>query len=734
MTSKHHSHQTTKSCCHGKHSQQKAAVIPADVNAEYTCPMHPEIIKIGPGNCPICGMALEPMLIQVTPVENKELILMTKRFWWGLLFTLPILLMTMGKQLSFIDELIMPIPHQDWIQAFLASLVVFGCGAPILQLAYQSFRSLRLNMFSLIGLGVMVAYLFSLFVIIFPNAIPAAFITMSNEKPLYFEAAAVITVFVLLGQVLELRGRDQTGNALRALLNLTPKIAHKQVDQELIDIPQAEVEVNDLLRVKPGEQIPVDGVMIEGQTTVDESMMSGEAMPVDKESGDMLIGGTQNQTGSILMRAIKVGHETMLAQIVTQVAQAQRSRAPIQRLADLTASYFVPAVIIVAILTFICWGWLAGDAIFGLVSAISVLIIACPCALGLATPMSIMVGMGRGAKAGILIKDAEQLERFQSITDLIVDKTGTLTEGKPAVHLIESCSDYTSDQLLLIAASLEAQSEHPLAKAIVHHAKKQNVELSTATQFRAEIGKGVTGNIDNLAVALGSEALLSTLNIHVNELQQKVATLRAKGETVLFIIVNKQLAGFISLYDPIKSSTKTALKQLREYGIAITMATGDNALTAKSVAEQLHIDSYQAQVLPESKATIVKQMQSTGKIVAMAGDGINDAVALTQANVGIAMGNGTDIAMQSAGITLIKGDLMGIVRAYQLSHAVMRNIRQNLVLAFGYNLLCVPLAAGILYPWTGWLVNPMIAAAAMSLSSVSVITNAIRLRRIKLGV
>lgn len=734
MTSDHHAKQTTKSCCHGKQTTKTTALTPEDANAEYTCPMHPEIIKIGPGNCPICGMALEPMLVQAQPTDNKELTMMNKLFWLSLGLTLPIILMTMGKQLSFIAAFVMHIPHQDWIQAILAGLVVFGCGLPILHRAYQSFQSLRLNMFSLIGLGVMVAYLFSLFVIIFPNAIPAAFTTMSGEKPLYFEAAAVIMLFVLLGQVLELRGRDQTGNALRALLNLTPKIAHKQVDQQLIDIPQAEVHVNDLLRVKPGEQIPVDGVMVEGQTTVDESMMSGEAMPVDKEAGDTLIGGTQNQTGSILMRAIKVGHETMLAQIVSQVATAQRSRAPIQRLADLIASYFVPIVIIVAILTFVCWTWLASDAMFGLVSAISVLIIACPCALGLATPMSIMVGMGRGARAGILIKDAEQLERFQSITDLIVDKTGTLTEGKPAVHQIESCSEYTPDQLLLNAASLEVQSEHPLAKAIVHYAKKQQVPLATASQFRAEIGKGVMGIIDGHEVALGSEALLAMLTISANELQQKVATLHAQGETVLYVIINKQLAGYISLYDPIKSSTKAALNQLRDNGITITMVTGDNALTAKNVAGQLNIDAYHAQILPENKSSIVKQMQAAGKIVAMAGDGINDAVALTQANIGIAMGTGTDIAMQSAGITLVKGDLMGIVRAYQLSRAVMRNIRQNLVLAFGYNLLCVPIAAGILYPWTGWLINPMIAAAAMSLSSVSVITNAIRLRRIKLGV
>lgn len=729
-----HHHHEPKPCCHGSHAKNQKSSVPIDIDAEYTCPMHPEIVQRGPGNCPICGMALEPMLVSAMPAENQELIMMTKRFWWGALFTLPILILTMGKHFPPLHGIIDQLAFQEWLQALLSSLVIFVCGFPIMILAYQSFKSLRLNMFSLIGLGVSVAYLFSLVVIIFPQFIPAAFGGMTGEKPLYFEAAAVITVLVLLGQVLELRGRDQTGSALRALLNLTPKTAHKVVDQQLQDIPQADVSVNDILQVKPGEQIPVDGIIIEGQTSVDESMMSGEAMPVDKMTGDTVIGGTVNQTGSVLMRAVKVGQETMLSQIVSQVANAQRSRAPIQRMADLTASYFVPAVIIAALLTFGAWQWLTGDTIFGLVAAISVLIIACPCALGLATPMSIMVGMGRGAQAGILIKDAEQLERFQSITDLIVDKTGTLTEGKPTVHHVESCSEHTSDQLLKFAASLELQSEHPLAKAIVNAAKQRQIDLVLPTQFRAEIGKGVTGIVDSVEIALGSEALLSAYQLNANQLQQHVEKIRSQGETVLYIVIANQLAGFISLYDPIKSSTKAALNKLKEYGIAITMVTGDNHVTAKNIADQLAIESYHAQVLPQDKSSIVKRLQEAGKMVAMAGDGINDAVALAQANIGIAMGNGADIAMQSAGVTLIKGDLMGIVRAYQLSQAVMRNIRQNLSLAFGYNLLCVPLAAGIFYPWTGWLINPMIAALAMSLSSVSVITNAIRLRRLKLGV
>lgn len=718
-------------CCHGhSHSAPKN---PASDAAIYTCPMHPEIIRHSPGNCPKCGMALEPVHVSAEKISNPELKDMTWRFWSGVVLTLPILFLTMGMYIPgvkiFIESLSFSV--SAWTQFCLATLVTFICGWPLLKRGALSLVSLRLNMFTLIALGISIAYFYSVIALLFPQLFPPAFQSETGNVHLYFEAASVITVLVLMGQVLELRGRELTGNALRQLLDLSPKMARKITVNSEIDIPVSDVQINDLLKVRPGERIPVDGVVMEGHSSVDESMITGESIPVEKEKGAKVIGGTQNLTGSFIFRAEHVGKNTMLAQIVQLVSEAQRSKAPIQRLADLISSYFVPIVLLIAILTFAAWTYWgpSPSMTYGLISAIAVLIIACPCALGLATPMSITVGMGRGAKAGILIKNAESLERFEKINALVVDKTGTLTEGKPAVKNIIATKDFDENLILMYAASLENNSEHPLASAIVSAALQKNMMLKNVTKFFSETGKGVEGIIDGKKIILGNEKLLEKLHLSNHELKQQANSLHQSGETVMYVAVDNQLAGLISVSDSIKPSSFEALKELRRLDIHVVMVTGDNKITAQAVAGQLGIKNIEAEILPPEKNRIIKKLKQQGYQVAMAGDGINDAPALAEADIGIAMGTGTDIAMQSASITLIKGDLMGIVRAYQLSKSVMRNIKQNLFLAFIYNILCIPIAAGVLYPWTGILLSPMIGALAMSLSSVSVIGNALRLQR-----
>lgn len=701
----------------------------------YTCPMHPEVIKNGPGSCPICGMALEAMLQTIAEKNSPELIDMTWRFWISVILTLPILLLTMGGEIpgiTYVEQRI-PLHWMPWIQCLLATPVTLGCGWPLLKKGVISIIHRKLNMFTLIALGITVAYGYSLIALLFPKFFPAAFYSKTGEINLYFEAASVITTLVLMGQVLELRAREKTGSALRSLLDLAPKMAYRVNSKGLEKkIPLEEVEVNDILRIRPGEKIPVDGIIKEGNSVIDESMVTGESIPVEKKIHSNVIGGTLNISGSFLMQALRVGQETLLSQMVQQVANAQRSRAPIQKLADLVSSYFVPVVVLVAIITFFVWAFFGPNPsmIYGLISAISVLIIACPCALGLATPMSVMVGMGRGAQAGILIKNAESLERFEKVDVLVVDKTGTLTEGKPIVKSIISFSDSDQKEVLRLAASLEMNSEHPLANAIVEAAKQQRVSLSTVTHFSADFGKGVSGIIDNQSVALGNAQLLKSMNIQENISSVKAEELRKKGETVMFVVSRGQVLGIISVADPIKKTTPKALNALRKEGLSIVMITGDNRTTAEAVARTLNINEVEAEILPAEKHEIIEHLKAEGNSVAMAGDGVNDAAALAAADVGIAMGNGTDIAKQSANITLVKGDLMGIVRARQLSQTVMKNIRQNLFLAFAYNVVCIPIAAGVLYPWTETLLNPMIAAAAMSLSSVSVILNSLRLRRI----
>jgi Cu+-exporting ATPase len=716
-------------------AKENASSMPAETIL-YTCPMHPEIIRNSPGNCPICGMSLEPKKVSADILPNEELIDMSWRFWISVILTILLLLLTMGMYIPGIDHIVNRIPSHisSWIQLILATPVTIGCGWPLLKRGWLSIVDRNLNMFTLITLGVGVAYGYSLIALLFPHLFPSAFRGINGEVDLYFEAAAAITTLVLMGQVLELRGRQKTGSALRSLLDLAPKKARKiNNDGAEAEILLDEVQVNDLLRVLPGERIPVDGKIIEGHSSIDESMITGESIPVEKEKDSQVIGGTLNQSGSFVMRAERVGSETMLSQIVQEVSEAQHSRAPIQRLADLISSYFVPVIIVIAIITFFVWTLLGPSPAmaYGLISAISVLIVACPCALGLATPMSIMVGMGRGAQVGILIKNAESLERFEKVNVLVIDKTGTLTVGKPIVKTVLSTGDINEEEILSLAASLERNSEHPLASAIVSAATARNIKLQNPTDFSAEIGKGIRGIINHKRVGLGNVKLLELMNVAPGSLIEKADVLRQKGETVMFLVVDDQIAGLISVADPIKDTTSSALKALRKEGIRIVMVTGDNQTTAAAIAKSLEIDMVEADVLPQKKRDIVKRLQQEGNIVAMAGDGINDAAALAEADIGIAMGTGTDIAMQSAGITLIKGDLMGIVRARQLSRNVMRNIRQNLFLAFIYNFLCIPIAAGILYPLSGWLLNPIISALAMSLSSVSVIGNALRLQWLK---
>ena len=702
---------------------------------EYTCPMHPEIVRDAPGSCPICGMALEPRTITVDEEENPELVDMTRRFWVSVVLSLPVFLIGMNDILPGRPlERIASMDTLGWIQFALATPVVLWGGWPFFVRAWQSIVNFRLNMFTLIGLGVAVAYIYSVVAKLFPDIFPDSF-KEHGLVPVYFEAAAVITTLVLLGQVLELKARGRTGAAIRALLALAPKTARRvRADGSEKDVPLDQVHAGDLLRVRPGEKVPTDGIVVEGASSVDESMVTGESIPVEKQADESVIGGTVNTTGSFIMRAERVGAETMLARIVQMVAEAQRSRAPIQKLADRVAGVFVPAVIVVAIITFLVWGFFGPEPrlAHGLINAVAVLIIACPCALGLATPMSIMVAMGKGATAGVLFKNAEAIEMLRKIDTLVVDKTGALTEGKPKLVSITSTPDLNEGELLRLAASLERASEHPLAAAIVRGAQDRDIQLSKVEEFESLTGRGVRGKIAGRSVALGNHALLKELKIEAGELAAKAEQLRADGQTVMFVAVDNRIAGLIGVADPIKESTPEAIRLLHAEGLRVVMVTGDNRTTAEAVARKVNVDEIIAEVLPEQKVEIVKRLQSEGRAVAMAGDGINDAPALAQSHVGIAMGTGTDVAIASADVTLVKGDLRGIARARRLSRATMRNIKQNLFWAFIYNLLGVPVAAGVLYPFFGLLLSPMLAAAAMSFSSVSVIGNALRLRRVRL--
>ena len=700
---------------------------------EYTCPMHPQILQIGPGACPICGMALEPRVFSLDAEEdNSELSAMTRRFWIGVALTVPLLVLTMGEMVSG-NSIMKFIPPDiyGWIQFALATPIVLWGGLPFFERAWASAVNRSPNMFTLIAIGTGAAYIYSLIALFFPNIFPATFRGHMGEVALYFEAAAVITTLVLLGQVLELRARSQTSSAIKALLGLAPKTARVVGDDGgEQDIPLEHVTAGMLLRVRPGEKIPVDGVLTDGRSAVDESMVTGEPFPVEKAVGENVVGGTVNGTGSFVMKAERVGSETLLSQIVRMVGEAQRSRAPIQRLADSVSAYFVPAVIVISIITFAVWMIVGPEPrfIYALANAIAVLIVACPCALGLATPMSIMVGTGRGATAGVLVKNAEALEILEKVTTLVVDKTGTLTEGKP--RLVSVVSNIDENEFLSLAASLERQSEHPLAESIVAGVEERKIELAKVEKFSSVTGKGVTGDVNGRNVALGNQKLLDEFGIKIDpDLGTQADKLRADGQTVMFVAIDNTHAGILGVADPIKDSTAEAIKMLHAEGLEIVMLTGDNKLTADAVATRLGIDNVVADVLPEQKQEVIKRLQATGKIVAMAGDGVNDAPALAQAQVGIAMGTGTDVAMESAGVTLVKGDLRGIVRAIRLSRATMSNIRQNLFFAFIYNVLGVPIAAGILYPFFGILLSPIIASAAMTFSSVSVITNALRLRR-----
>ena len=704
---------------------------------EYTCPMHPQIVRDAPGNCPICGMALEPRTVSLEDEKNPEFVEMTRRFWVGVVLTVPLLLIAMsdvapGNPVGRVVSMRV----LGWIQFALATPVVIWGGWPFFVRGWQSLVNRSLNMFTLIGLGVSVAYVFSVVAKVFPEIFPLSFRDAAGEVPVYFEAAAAITTLVLLGQVLELRARSQTGAAIKALLGLAPKAARRiREGGSDEDVPLDQVEVGDLLRVRPGEKLPVDGLIIEGSSAVDEAMVTGEPIPIEKHAGDRVIGATLNGAGSFVMRAERVGSETLLAQIVQMVAEAQRSRAPIQKLADVVSGYFVPAVVAIAVITFIVWSsWgPAPRMAHGLVNAVAVLIIACPCALGLATPMSIMVATGKAAQSGVLFKNAEAIEIMRKVDTLVVDKTGTLTEGRPKVVSVVTAGGIGEQTLLKLAASLERASEHPLAAAIVGGAQERGVTLSDAKAFDSLTGKGVTGEVDGRKVALGNRALLDELKIDPEELALQAESLRADGQTVMFVAVDGKAAGLIGVADPIKQTTPEAIQQLHGEGIRIVMLTGDSRTTAEVVARKLNIDEVVAEVLPDQKVEAVKKFQVAGRFVAMAGDGINDAPALAQAEVGIAMGTGTDVAMMSAGVTLVKGDLRGIVRARVLSRLTMGNIKQNLFFAFIYNSLGVPIAAGVLYPFFGILLSPMIAAAAMSFSSVSVIGNALRLRRAQLG-
>jgi P-type Cu+ transporter len=700
----------------------------------YTCPMHPQIRQVGPGSCPICGMALEPELVSASAEPNPELADMTRRFWIGLVLTLPVFALEMGAHLTNLHMLLGQ-TTSNWLQFAFATPVVLWAGWPFFARGWQSLVTRNLNMFTLIAMGTGVAWLYSVVAIFFPGIFPPAFRGADGAVAVYFEAAAVITVLVLLGQVLELRAREQTSGAIRALLDLAPKTARRvNADGGEEEVSLDLIAVDDRLRVRPGEKVPVDGEIVDGRSSLDESMVTGESMPVTKEPGSKVIGGTLNTTGGFIMRAEKVGRDTMLAQIVQMVATAQRSRAPIQRLADQVAGWFVPAVIAVAIAAFAAWSIFGPEPrfAFGLVAAVTVLIIACPCALGLATPMSIMVGVGRGAQAGVLIKNAEALERMEKVDALVIDKTGTLTEGKPSVVAIVPANGFEESEALRLAASVEQASEHPLARAIVAAAQARELRLAPVSDFNSPTGKGVVGIVDNRRVLLGSAGFLHESSVTTADLEQQAEQLRSEGATAIFVAADNKVAAVIAIADPVKSTTPEALKALARDGIRVVMLTGDNRTTAEAVARRLGINEVEAEVLPDQKSAVVEKLRKEGRSVAMAGDGVNDAPALVAAEVGIAMGTGTDVAIESAGVTLLKGDLTGIVRARRLSEATMRNIRQNLFFAFIYNAAGVPIAAGALYPAFGILLSPIIAAAAMALSSVSVVGNALRLRHIRL--
>lgn len=710
---------------------------PAPAGTQYTCPMHPEVVQEGPGDCPICGMALEPMTFSAADEpDDTELRSMTQRFWWCALLTLPVLVIAMGRHIPGSPFESMNHGVLDWIELVFSTPVVLWGGWPFFTKGYRSIITLMLNMFTLISIGVTAAWVYSMVAVLLPGLYPDSFRGDSGSVGVYFEAAAVIVTLVLLGQVLELRARRATSGAIRALLDLAAKTATRVgTDGSEEEVPLEGVHIGDLLRVRPGEKVPVDGTVVEGKSSIDESMITGEPMPVTKETGDAVTGATVNQTGSFVMEAQRVGDETLLSRIVQMVAQAQRSRAPIQGVADLMAGYFVPIVLLVSVVTFVVWGiWGPAPAFtYAVVNAVAVLIIACPCALGLATPMSIMVGVGRGAQAGILIKNAEALELMEKVDTLVVDKTGTLTEGKPKLVTVEPTAGFDEPTFLRLAATLERSSEHPLAEAIVRGAEQRGTELAEVEDFESVTGKGVQGRVDGRAVALGNKVMMESLSVEIEALADRSESLRAEGQTVMFVAIDGKSSGLIGVADPIKATTKIAIQLLHGSGMTITMLTGDSKTTAQAVAKQLGIDNVQADVLPDQKADVVRKLQAQGKRVAMAGDGINDAPALAQADVGIAMGTGTDVAIESAGVTLVKGDLQGIAKCRSLSRTTMRNIRQNLFFAFLYNIAGVPIAAGVLYPLFGLLLSPMIAAAAMTLSSVSVVGNALRLRRAKLA-
>ena len=730
-----HEHLHGGHCSHHKPSHAEAEpAAPVNASAIYTCPMHPEVRQVGPGTCPKCGMALEPEKVTFSDAPDPELVDMTRRFWVAAILSFPLALWVMGAHLipNFPHEWL-DSPISRWIQMVMATPVVLWGGWPFFVRAVDSIRNRSLNMFTLIALGVGVAYIYSLALVLLPETV-AAF-SGGMVLDVYFEAASVITALVLLGQVLELRARAQASNAMRALLDLAPKMARiVRADGKEEDVHLSQVHKGDILRVRPGEKIPVDGIVLEGHSSVDQSMLTGESVPVEKSAGDKVTGATLNGTGGFTMRAERVGSETMLAQIVEMVGKAQRTRAPIQRMADTVSGYFVPVVVLVAVVTaaaWLIWGPEPKLA-YAIVNAVAVLIIACPCALGLATPMSIIAGTGRGAHAGVLIKNAEALEFMEKVDTLIIDKTGTLTEGKPKLMEVVVMEGFDQDGVLKLVGSLEKSSEHPLASAIVKGAEERGLTLSAVKDFSSITGKGVKGTVDGQTIALGNKALLVSLGIDFTPLTNLAEQLRAKGQTAMFAAIDGKPAAVISVADPIKATTPEALKQLKEEGLRIVMLTGDSKATAQAIATQLGIDELEAEVLPERKSEVVRQLQAQGRKVAMAGDGVNDAPALAQAQVGIAMGTGTDVAMESAGVTLVKGDLIGIVRARRLSHATMRNIRQNLFFAFIYNALGVPVAAGILYPFFGLLLSPVIASAAMALSSVSVIVNSLRLRNVGL--
>ena len=724
----------TSSCCSG-HSSTKASDAPADPTAIYTCPMHPEIEQVGPGDCPICGMDLEPKVVSLDEEgEDKQYADMKRRFWVGVALSVPLLVIAMGPMVGLRVADWMSQTVFGWVQLALATPVVFWCGWPLLVRGAKSFRTMNLNMFSLIAVGTLAAYLFSLVVVLLPGVIPEAFFE-NGAPPLYFEAAAVIITLVLLGQVLELRARQQTGGAIRELMKLAPDTAHRITDDGEEDVSLDSVHKGDRLRVRPGEKVPVDGKVLSGSSSVDESMLTGEPMPVKKVEGDEITGGTLNQTGALVMEAVGVGGDTVLNRIVQMVAEAQRSRAPIQKLVDVVARYFVPAVIVCSILAFVGW------AVFGpepqlahaFVAAVAVLIIACPCALGLATPMSVMVGVGRGAKEGVLIKNAEVLEVMEKVDTIVVDKTGTLTQGRPEVTGVETFADWNENDVLTLASAVEAQSEHPLAQAVVRRAKADELQLVEASEFNSITGGGVRARVDDHDVLIGKADLLDEQGIEgVDAGRDKAGSHQAEGATVVFVAIDNKLAAILAITDPIKQSTPAALKTLHELGLRVVMLTGDAEPTAKAVASKLGIDEFHAGVSPEEKHDFVRKLKQEGKTVAMCGDGINDAPALAEANVGIAMGTGTGVAIESAGVTLVGGDLRGVAAAANLSRKTMSNIRQNLFFAFIYNTLGIPVAAGLLYPIFGVLLSPMIAAAAMSFSSVSVIANALRLRAAKL--